>query len=142
MKIHKQWSFGLALYCLLAILNGCATSPGSPQIVDTTHPRARLITGSRDLLHRVVMVNPRFRPAGNLTQAEVSVQNLTDDRYILEYKFEWSDPQGFSIGDAAVWHRFTLSPHQIRDMSSTGKTPDAQNLTFTIRYPDDAFINP
>jgi uncharacterized protein YcfL len=141
MKVRNRWAFGFAFLGLLVSLVGCATGPGSPQIVDTTNPRARLITGSRDLLNRVVMVNPRFRPAGNLTQAEVSVQNLTDDRYVLEYKFEWSDPQGFSIGDAAVWHRFTLSPHQIREMSSTGKTPDAQNLTLTIRYPDDAFIN-
>lgn len=140
MRKNHSWMLTMALSCVLGSVIGCATATGGRQIVDTSDPRARLITGSRDLLNRVVMVNPRFRPVGNLTQAEVTVQNLTDDRYMLEYKFEWSDPQGFSIGDAAVWHRFTLSPHQIRDMSSTGKTPEAQNLTFTIRYPDDAFI--
>mgnify|MGYP003588516255 CR=1 FL=1 len=132
----------ISIVYFIGMLVGCAGGSGSvPQIVDASNPRARLVTGSRDLLNRVLMVNPRFRPVGALTQAQVTVQNLTGDRYSLEYKFDWTDPQGFSIDNSSVWHRFTLSPHQIVDFNSTGKTPDAQNLTFTIRYPDDGFIN-
>jgi uncharacterized protein YcfL len=70
----------------------------------------------------------------------VTVQNVSEKRFSLEYKFDWEDPQGFAVNSAAMWQRFTLSPRQVRKFTSTGKVPEATNITFTVRLPDDAFI--
>ena len=110
-----------------------------PPTTDSSHPRAKLIVGSRQLSGKVIIVDPRFRLVGRLNQAEVTVKNLTETRYALEYKFEWQDNQGFSIDSGNVWHRFTLTPLQTRRFQSTGKTPQASAIIFMVRFPDDAF---
>ncbi len=114
-------------------------APVAPATTDTSHPRAKLIVGSGQLAGKVVITDPRFRSVGRLNQAEVTVKNLTETRYALEYKFEWQDKQGFSIDSGNVWHPFTLTPLQTRRFQSTGKTPQASAIIFMIRFPDDAF---
>lgn len=111
------------------------------QLVNTTHPRAKLIVGSEDLLGKIVLSQPRFKTVGTLTQAQVYVQNLTEDRYTLEYKFDWEDSQGFTIKGINAWRRFTLTPHQQEALVATGKNPNATNIVVTVRLPDDTFIN-
>ena len=127
---------------------GCAPAIGpaatqrtvSQPMIDTSHPRAKLIIGSKKLLGKVAVIDPRFRSVGQLNQAEVTVQNLTDNRYTLEYKFDWEDKQGFTVDGRSVWHRFTLTPRQTQRFQSTGKNPQATAIIYTVRFPDDAFI--
>lgn len=127
---------------------GCVPAAGPPAtvqavsqpLVDTSYPRAKLIIGSEDLAGKIAIVDPRLRKAGLLSQAEVTVENLTDDRYTLEYKYDWEDEQGFTVDSRSVWHRFTLTSHQTQRFQSTGKNPQATTITFTVRYPDDAYI--
>ena len=109
--------------------------------VDISHPRAKLVIGSKKTLGKGKILNPRFRTLGKMTQAEVTVQNLTETKFSLEYKYDWADSQGFTVDSGSMWHRFTLTPHQVKNFSSTGKTPEAQNIIFTVRFPHDAFIN-
>jgi uncharacterized protein YcfL len=128
-------------------MGGCQPQVSSPNTVepisnvDTSHPRAKLVIGSKKILGRVKILNPRFRKVGKMTQAEVTVQNLSDTKFSLEYKFDWQDAQGFTVDSGSMWHRFTLTPHQMRDFSSTGKTPAGEQITFTVRFPHDAFID-
>jgi len=68
------------------------------------------------------------------------VQNLSENRYTLEYKFDWKESEGFSVNSRSVWHRFTLTSHQTQSFQSMGKIPEAVNITFTVRFPDDVFI--
>lgn len=145
MKKLKQPIFVIASVFLLGLfVGGCATQTREPikpiRNVDISHPRAKLITGSNKLLGKVLILNPRFRKVGKLYQAEVTVQNVTKNTYNLEYKFDWADEQGFTVDSRNVWHRFTLTPHQVQNFTSTGKTPEAKNIIFTIRLPHDAFI--
>lgn len=135
-----------AVLCFVGVY-GCTTvGPAVGQrtvpqpMIDTSHPQAKLITGSEKLLNNVAIIDPRFRKVGQLTQAEVTVQNLTENRYTLEYKYDWEDSQGFTVDSRSVWHRFTLTPHQTQRFQSTGKTPEATTIIFTVRFPDDAFI--
>lgn len=130
-------------------LSACkeVTTAGDPNIrnynqntVVTTNPRARLVLGSEKLIGEIAMVDVRLGTVGTLNRAEVSVQNLSNNRYSLEYRIAWEDQQGFSINDNTTWHRFTLAPREIRSFQSVGKTPDAYGLTFTVRLPDDLFI--
>ena len=103
-------------------------------------PKATLVIGSDRLRGRIDIGNSRFRSVGQLTQAQVMVQNMTETRYTLEYKFDWEDNQGFQVDSLNSWHRFTLTAGEARTFTSTGKVPDAKNIMFTVRLPDDAFI--
>jgi len=138
------------LGCTAVILGaaGCNTQPGRTSSglapgpsIDQSHPGATLILGSEELLEEIEINSPRLRSLGQLTQGQATVQNLTDERYTLEYRFGWQDGQHFSVGDAGSWHRFTLAPRQADTFSSTGKVPEATHFVLTVRLPDDVFIH-
>ena len=119
---------------------GPVTPPKPAQVIDSSDPRAKLVTGSEELLGKIKTKNPRFRTLGQLTQAQVMVVNLSEDRCTLEYKIDWEDDQGFNVNSINSWHRFTLSPRETKTITSTGKVPEARNIVFTVRRPDDIFI--
>lgn len=141
-----NWFIGLpgALLLATAMSSGCVTDsvrpPTAVPTIDTQDPRAKLVLGSEDLLGKVAVGDTRLRQVGTLTQAQVTVQNLTDSRYTLEYRFDWRDSQGFDVGSLNTWHRFTLTPRQTQTFNSVGKTPEATNIVFNVRVVDDAFI--
>lgn len=111
-----------------------------PPAVDTSYPGAELVLASNGLAGSIDLSEPRFRKLGLFTQAQVTVQNLTSDHYILEYKFTWHDQDWFATGQKTVWRRFKLSPNQIESFQSVGKTPEASHINFTVRFPEDATI--
>jgi uncharacterized protein YcfL len=139
----------LPLMLVATLVGGCnTTASDSPSVrhykqntITDTHPRARLVLGSKNLVDKIVMVDVRMGAVGELQRAEVSVQNLTNSRYVLEYMYSWEDKDGFSINDNKVWQRFELGPRQIRSFQSVGVSPDAYGLTMTVRLPDDIFIH-
>lgn len=134
---------------VLLLIGGCTPPQGvrpSPPLIpapglDQSHPQATLVLGSEGLVGRIALLDPVVRRVGQLAQARVTVQNLTDLRHVLEYRFEWQDDQGFAVTDPGVWRRFTLAPHQVESFTSTGKTVEASRIRFTVRIPDDVFIN-
>lgn len=132
--------------CLLFFVSACSVNKGANQqylaqrTIDDTHPRATLILGSTELVNNILITNVKVGQLGLLPRAGIDVQNLTDDRYNLEYKIVWRDKQGFPINVSNVWHRFVLSPRKIKSFQSMGKTEDAYSIQFTVRFPDDLFI--
>ena len=132
--------------CLAFVLPGCSTFKGanikhkSQRTIDDTHPRATLILGSSDLVDNILLTNVKVAQVGLLNKAGIDVQNLTDNRYTLEYKFIWRDKQGFAINPNNVWHRFVLTPRKIKSVQSLGKSVDAYSVQFTVRLPDDLYI--
>jgi uncharacterized protein YcfL len=148
MKSHKYVAIISTAFVIISSI-GCSsihptTHPVSQasqrQLVNNSNPRATLILGSEDLLGKVAISDPRFKKLGQLTQAQVYVQNLTENRYTLEYKFDWEDSQGFAIQGNNAWRRFTLTPQQRKTLQATGKNPSAANIVVTVRLPDDTFI--
>lgn len=142
------WLTRLSLLMAVILVSGCNTMAGGGDIrhvkqntIIDSHPRARLVLGSEALVDRIAMVDVRIGPAGRLQRAEVSVQNLTSDRYTLEYMYNWEDQQGFGINDNKVWKRFVLGPREIRSFQTVASNPDAYQLTMTVRLPDDIFIH-
>ena len=119
-----------------------AENPGfvKHDTLDDSHPRARLVLGSEKLVGNIRMANIRFRKVGLFTQAQIGIQNLSDVRYNLEYKVEWEDATGFMVDQSGAWQRFTLAPTQIDTVTTTGKVPEAHQVVFTVRIPDDPFI--
>ena len=129
-------------------LGGCQTPPTVAQnpgyiaksTLDNSDPRARLVLGSNKLVGNVRMANLRFRKVGRFTQAQVGIQNLSNNRYNVEYRVEWEDQNGFMVDQSGVWRRLTLSPTQIDTFTTTGKVPEAAHIVVNLRMPDDPFI--
>jgi len=142
--MRNQYCRVLLSGLMVLFIFGCQASavrpPETVSTIDNAHPRAKLVIGSDELLRKVGIGNPQLRSLGQLTQAQVMVQNLTETRYTLEYKFDWEDDQGFNVASVNTWHRFTLTPRETKTFASTGKVPDAKNIVFTVRLPDDVFI--
>jgi uncharacterized protein YcfL len=131
----------LALVALMLGLPGAALAEGvGTHTVDTSHPRAKLVLASEAMLGQVVILDPKFRDVGRLTQTQVTVQNLTENRFTVEYKFDWEDADGFKIEGPSVWRTLTLTPHLVTNLGSTGKTPQAKKIIVTVRFPDHVFI--
>ena len=139
---------GLVVVALAIAIAGCNTvGVSDPNIrhykqdtVNSENPRARLVLGSKELVNRVVLTDARLGTAGKLAKAEVTVQNLTNDRYSLEYQFAWEDREGFSISENRVWQRFVLGPRELRSFKSVATDPKGYGFTITVRLPDDFFI--
>ena len=69
------------------------------------------------------------------------MQNLSNNRYTLEYQYAWEDQEGFSISENRVWKRFVLGPREIKSFRSVAGDPKAYGFTMTVRLPDDLFIH-
>ena len=144
--MKKKILLGLTLSSIL-VVGGCQTPPSVAQnpgfiaqaSLDNSDPRARLVL-SKSLVGNVRMANLRFRKVGRFTQAQVGIQNLSNDRYNAEYRVEWEDKDGFMVDQSGVWRRITLAPTQIDTFTSTGKKPDAAHIVVNLRLPDDPFI--
>ena len=135
-----------AIFILMMTLVGCNTptveeNPGfiKSSTLDDSHPRARLVLGSKSLVGKVRMSNVRFRKVGQLTQSQFSVQNLSNERIHLEYRIEWESMEGFIVDQSGVWRQIILSPTQIETLSAVGKKPDADKIIINLRNPDDPF---
>lgn len=145
--MNINWIQKTLLSMMLLINGGCATQLSDDKqfvlnpAIDNSHPRATLVTASTSIVDQIKLLDPKFRDVGKMTQAQVRVQNLSDDRYTLEYKFIWEDSQGFSVSGNGVWQRFTLTAGQTQSFTSIGKTPDSKRIVFTVRLPDDTFID-
>ncbi|WP_417832804.1 DUF1425 domain-containing protein [Terasakiella sp.] len=102
-------------------------------IVDQSHPRARLVLGNSDLVGKIKIIKPRVAPLGNFMRGQVIVQNLTDAKFLLDYKFDWLDDEGFLIGDGGVWFPFVLGPREMKPFKSLGKDEYAARMQVTVR---------
>jgi uncharacterized protein YcfL len=144
-KMIKYLYKFLCVLTSLLILSGCVTKGANmkyleSKTIDDTHPRATLIIGTTELVNKILITNVKVVQAGLLPRAGIDVQNLTDNRYSLEYKIVWRDKQGFANNISNVWHRFVLSPRKIKSFQSMGKTEEAYSIQFTVRFPDDLYI--
>lgn len=138
--------FGLVAFVGLSACNIVGVS--DPNIrqhqqntVNDSNPRARLVLGSENLVGRIALTDARLGSAGDLAKGEVTVQNLTNNRYTLEYQYAWEDRDGFSISENRVWSRFVLGPREIKSYRSVASSPKAHGFTLTVRLPDDFFIH-
>ena len=128
---------------VIAMVLFCGCSARSPQEIQSTrtvdiddsHPRAKLVLGSTKLIRKVVIISPKFREVGQLTEASVAVQNVTRHTYDLECRFEWEDDDGFTVDGLSVWRPFTLTPSLVKKFSATGPNPSATRIIFTVRLP-------
>lgn len=108
--------------------------------LDTSYGPLTRVIASDKLIGYIAVVNPRIGQTGAFTKAQVTVQNLTQNRYSLEYQFQWQDAQQFSVGDPRPWKRFVLGPKEAKIIQEMALNKDAVRTIFTVRLPDDTFI--
>jgi len=142
-------SLGVGLMGVILLVSGCSSPPPTvaehPGFIDKTtlddsDPRARLVLGSKKLVGKIRMANLQFRKAGLFTQAQVGIQNLSKDRYNVEYRIEWEDAGGFMVDKSGVWHRMSLAPAQINTIMATGKVAEAEHIVVNLRVPDSPIV--
>lgn len=136
----------------LSWMVGCATEPPAepsvpapaplPPSVDTSHPRARLVIGSDQLLGLIQLRNPAFRKVGTLTQTQVEIVNISSGTIDLQYLVEWRDEQGFKAGSVTSWQALTIAGRTTEYVTSMGKVPEAYQITVTVKLRDDFFSEP
>ncbi len=149
---HLTWSL-LVLLLLLGTTNCTTVSQPEPGLntysnqdiiqtraVDTSYPPLKRIIASDYLIGYVSVVNPRIAKAGAFAKAQITIQNLTQNRYSLEYQYQWEDAQGFAVGTPRPWTRFVLAPKEAENITEMALRPEAVKAIFTVRLPDDAFI--
>lgn len=108
--------------------------------VDTSYPGLKRIIASDFLVGYISVVNPKLGMNGIFAKAQVTVQNLTQNKYNLEYQYAWEDNQGFSVGTPRPWKRFTLGPKEAQTFAEMGLKQEAKMATFTVRIVDDTVI--
>jgi uncharacterized protein YcfL len=108
--------------------------------VDTSYPGLKRLISSDLLIGYISVVNPRLGQKGDFTRAQVTVQNLTENRYELEYQYQWEDISGFAVGTPRPWQRFVLGPMQARNIAESALQKEAKQALFTVRLVDDTFI--
>jgi len=108
--------------------------------VDTSYAGLKRVIASNILIGRISVVNPKLGNAGNFARAQVTVQNLTQNRYELEYQYQWEDMNGFTAGDPRPWKRFVLAPKEVKNFPEMSLRQEANQAIFTVRLVDDTFI--
>ena len=151
-KKHLLCVVGCIVVAFLS--SGCAervsqpesVEPGSnmpikhTRAVDTSYGPLTRVIASDKLIGYIAVVNPRVGQTGRFTKAQVTLQNLTQNRYSLEYQFQWQDAQQFAVGDPRPWKRFVLGPKEAKVIQEMALNADAVRTIFTVRLPDDTFI--
>ncbi|MFC1776440.1 DUF1425 domain-containing protein [Pseudomonadota bacterium] len=135
------WMAIIVLWLPACSTQAPAPTPTPEPVVSnvTTYPRAKLIIGSSELLGAVELRNPIFRNVGQLTQAQVELENFSNLTLDLEYRIDWRDWDGFKAGAVNSWQFISLTANGSEDLTSTGKVPEATAITVTVRLPDALF---
>jgi len=137
----RQAPFLAAMVCMcLSSQPSAAQTSTEPSAVDVPRAPANVVMAP-ELTTDLFVSEVKLRDLGALKQAQVAVENVSGARYTLEYRFEWTDDDGFQAGTTRTWHRFVLAPGQRELISSTGQVPSASNAVFSVRLPDDYFLN-
>ena len=142
--------------CVVVIFlsSGCAKRVSQPEpvergsnmtikhtrAIDTSYGPLTRVIASDKLIGYIAVVNPKVGQTGRFTKAQVTVQNLTQNRYSLEYQVQWQDAQQFAVGDPRPWKRFVLGPKEAKIIQEMALNTDAVRTVFTVRLPDDTFI--
>ncbi len=142
----------LEVFFVVFALSGCVSQPElglntssnqeiiQTKAVDTSYPGIKRLIASDDLIGYIAVVNPILGKKGDFTKAQVTVQNLTENRYEVEYQYQWEDGSGFAVGSPRPWKRFVLGPKQAKNFAEMALRKDAVKTIFTVRLVDDTFV--
>lgn len=140
--------FLILALCLAAA--GCVSSGTAPvgralapnDLVDETDPRIMIIYGNEEFRDKVRVVRKILDDSGTLAKCSVTLQNVSQDTFIVEYQFRWMEQSGMPVMQTPAWHRVTLAPNAVKPLIAVAKTPEAKTVEFTVRLPLTALYQP
>ena len=125
----------------LGLVSGC--TPRKPQAVNTFDVHAgdgggiastQVVVGSPRLDNTLRFGEPVARRDGLLMHAQIPVENLSDKGVAFEYRWEWTDADGFQLGDTlSYWQPGFVDGASRKLMGSTGPGPAATNFRLHLR---------
>ena len=107
------------------------------EAVDDSYPGVKRVIASDYLLDTIQVIDPKIGKKGNFSRAQVTVKNLTQERYELEYQYQWEDQEGFAVDSPRPWNRFVLGPKEFRNITEMALKSEAKQAIFTVRLVDD-----
>ena len=110
------------------------------EAIDDSFAGLKRVIASDYLLGSISVINPKIGEKGNFSKAQVTVKNLTQNRYELECQYQWEDQDGFAAGDPRPWHRFVLGPKELKNIFEMALRQDAKQAVFTVRQVDDSSV--
>ena len=103
--------------------------------VDETNPRIMVIYGNEEFNDKLHVVRKLIDDSGNLAKCSVTLQNVSQDTFVIEYQFRWLEQSGMPIMQTPAWSRMTLAPNAVKPIINMAKVPEAKNVEFTVRLP-------
>lgn len=131
----------LILACLVA--GGCVTgkaTDGPHDVipsgqVDDSDPRILVIYGNEEFTDKVHVIRKLVDDSGTLAKCSLTLQNISNDTFVVEYQFRWLEQSGMPIMQTPAWSRMTLAPNAVKPILNVAKVPEAKIVEFTIRLP-------
>ena len=134
---RHQFAGTLTLLLLLLTFPACqavntverAESRATPTIVDDGR-----ITYDGSLKDRARIVRLNEATVGNgLTKIQAEIQNTTDVRQLVNYRFDWVDQDGMQINTPlSSWTAVSLAAKERKLISATAPTPDAADFRLSL----------
>lgn len=130
----------LALVALLAPLAACSSATNT--IAVTSQPRP---PSDQILSERVVIENAALgrtlkygevvaRKSGLVLQAQVAIENVSSSGVSFEYRWEWTDAEGFQLGDTlSNWQPAVVNGGERKLLTGVGPGPAAANFRLYLR---------
>ena len=136
------------MVCVLA-LSGCTAST-TPQYhsvvpteqVDESHPQILVVYGNEEFKDKLYVLRKVFDESGTLARVSLTLQNVSNDIFVVEYQFRWLEQSGMPIMQTPAWSRMTLAPNAVKPLINIAKVPEAKIVEFTVRLPMTGVYDP
>ncbi|MBI3782880.1 MAG: YcfL family protein [Deltaproteobacteria bacterium] len=98
----------------------------------------RVVIGSPGLARDLKFGDVVTREEGLLLHVQVSLENDTKSAVNFEYRWEWTDADGFQLGDTlSAWQPGFVNGGERKLLGSVGPGPAARNFRLYVRRPGD-----
>lgn len=136
--MKKKWGIPgrmVAAGLLAGTLAGCSVGANTIDAGGGDSPiPSRVTVNSSSLNRRVQFTDARSRQEGMLLHAQVGVENRTNSTLAFEYRWEWTDSDGFQLGDTlSNWQPVVINAHERKMMTGVGPGPAAVNFRLYVR---------
>ena len=133
----------MAVVGLAGVLAGCSAASNTLEAVTETRPAPgpatteRVIIGTAALGREITYGDVITRREGMLLHVQVAIENQTKHTVDFEYRWEWTDAEGFQLGDTlSAWQPAVVNGKERKLMTGVGPGPAAANFRLHIRKPE------
>lgn len=145
MKRSDRWIGVLAAGLLVAGLTGCASRASnvleaSSDVRPPSGPdmSERVIISASGLGRKLVYGDVATRREGLLFLVQVTLENKSKSAVNFEYRWEWTDAEGFQVADTlSSWQPGVINGRERKLLSATSPGPAAANFRLYLRSPGE-----